>query len=589
MCVCMYSEEAAVPTWARCPCGKKGLCTSLRLFFLFDLVVVSSPSVRAGEVMRGTTSSEDEDAEVSPPDVPKTATPLHSSCWPTVSRSVMAAPSSGVDGGSSSSRSTFDVNEQQLCPVEVEVKENEKKRPMRGRVVSSKTFDCSTTRFQSAAMNFWWKRRYKALLPLNWGTWSNPYIVLARDAVNGRLVTTRRYSCRRATNASPPKWLGNRDFVNASFIPFTVSWKRRMHALLNLSHTNVNSVTDVLMDEERQELLLVHPYVDGMQPLASVFHHHSHLMHRELTPSLLMCILRNVVEGLLFLHHHGVIHGAISPWTILLDSEGFAFVTGFGVAELCVCPQDEDPIGGIMHPFYVAPEAKHPLSRSRLATVASDAFSVGALIFALTREKQDGKVYVALRQAMTGLMQNDPQHRTTLHEFLLLLTHLECQNTLTVTVSQELRGRLDAAPAPAEGPALFSREERASPSSPRAASVRVFLQRDSSPLLHRDTELKEWKPATMTKMMTRKEQRRHRRACQVLFRWRVVAAAVLFCVIVARKGRKRQQALAARLLSSARQAQLKMRRMSCGGSSLASVSTTPLPRRPTMLEKRQSR
>ncbi|RNF05021.1 transferase [Trypanosoma rangeli] len=540
--------------------------------------------------MRGTTSSGDEDAEVSPPDVPKTATPLHSSRWPTFPRSVMAAPSSGMDG-SSSSNSIFGVNDQQPCPVEVEVKEYEKGEPMRGRVVSSKTSDCRTTRLSSDVINFWWERRYKALFPLNWGMWSKPYIVLARDVVDGRLVTTRRYLCRRATNASLLKCLENGDFVNASFIPFTASWKRRMHALLNLRHTNVNPVTDILMDEERQELLLVHPYVDGMQPLASVFHHQPHLMHRELTPSLLLRILRNVVDGLLFLHHHGIIHGAISPWTILLDAKGLALVTGFGVEELCMYPLDENPTGGSMQPFYVAPEVKHPLSRFRLATVASDAFSVGALTFALTQEKQDGGAYILLRQAMVGLMQSDPQHRMTLHELSLLLTELESQNTLTETVSQELRRRMAAAPASAEGPALFSREERASPSSPCTASVMVFLRRDSSPLLHRDTGLKKWRSATMTtRMMTHKEQRRHRRVCQVLFRWRVVAVAVLFCVIVARKGRKRQQALAARLLSSARQAQLKkMRCMSCGGSPLASVSTTPLPRRPTMLEKRRSR
>ncbi|KAF8295614.1 putative Pseudokinase [Trypanosoma cruzi] len=556
------------------------------------------------------TSDEEEDAERSPPIRPITMTPLHSDLWPTVPRSARGTLFGDTESSSSSSSSsssggggvtrpimavvdtgsiTVDLSEPSPPHVEAEGAEEEAEVETHRRVPWGASDDGKTVPSTAATM-LQWEQRYKTLLPLNWGRQLEVIVMLARDTVDGCLVTTRRYRYCYETDASPAEFLESGD---KSCIPFTAAWKRRIYGLLSLRHANVSPVTDVLIDEERQELLLVHPYVDGMQPLVSVLQRHPHMIHRELTPSMLMRILQEVVDGLLFLHQHGVVHGALSPWTVLLDAEGHASVTGFAVSEVRPCPRGVVPAGGATHPFYVAPEAKHPSSRWRHVTVAGDAFAVGALTFALTWERQDA-AYVALRHSMVGVMHGDPKQRMSLHELALLVSELASQNTLNETASRELRGwRLSASTA--GDPAVLPRgNEHRSPSLPSAASVVGILQRDPSPVLYRMTGLEKWKRRTNTtaateRRMTERKRSHHSPARQVLHRWRVVSTAVFFCVIVVRKGRERRQALAARLFAPARQLQLKkLRFIHSNGSPLASVLSTPRPRRPTTVEKRRS-
>ncbi|EKF39620.1 hypothetical protein MOQ_000148 [Trypanosoma cruzi marinkellei] len=551
------------------------------------------------------TPDEEEDAEMSPPIRPITMTPLQSDLWPTVPRNtrrtLFGDTESSSDSGSGSGgdvtrpimavvdsgRSTVDLSEPS-SPY-VEGAEEEAEEVMHRRFPWEASDDGKTVPSTAATMSQW-EQRYKTLLPLNWGRRLEVIVMLARDSVDGCLVTIRRYQYFCETDALPVEFLESGD---TSCIPFTAVWKRRIYGLLSLRHANVSPVTDVLIDEEQQELLLVHPYVDGMQPLASVLQRHPHMIHRELTPSLLMRIVQEVVDGLLFLHRHGVVHGALSPWTVLIDTEGHASVTGFAVLEMRPCPRGVVPAGGATHPFYVAPEAKHPSSCWRHVTVAGDAFAVGALTFALTWERQDA-AYVALRRAMVGVMHGDPKKRMSLHELALLLSELASQNILNETASRELGGRRLSASTVGDPAVLPRGNEHRSPSLPSAASVVGILQRDPSPVLYRVTGLEKWKRTTNTtavtkRRMTQRKRSHHIPARQVLHRWRVVATAVFFCAIVVRMGRERRQALAARLFAPARKFQLKKLRVTNSiGSPLASVLSTPRPRKPKTVEKRRS-
>lgn len=436
-----------------------------------------------------------------------------------------------------------------------------------------------------------WSRRYKVLLPLNWGARRDFVVMLARDSVDKALVVIRRYRYRyrhRQTTHTPIAPFSEGDgSVDSAFIPFTASWKRRIRALVNLRHEHVSPVTDVFIDEETLELLLVHPYLDGMQPLASLFQEYPHLIYRDLTPSWLTCIVREVIAGVRFLHHHCVVHGALSPWTILLDGDGHALVTGFAVFDACPHPHGVIPVGGTVHPVYMAPEVRRHLSHRHIATKAADAFSIGAITFALTWSRQEVS-YVALRKAATGVMRKNPRRRMTLARLDAVLAELASSfdERRHVTQSVERQPQRRAEPPPLETPKQHSQESS-------THVVVGILQRGHSPALFRATGLNNWAQRTHTPSRRQKKvtillQEEHERGCSsrrggwFLSKWRVAALVAFFCAAASRIRKTRREALAA--AASTRRLQSRHG----AGPPVVFAASAQRPRRPSLLRRAPS-
>ena len=109
-------------------------------------------------------------------------------------------------------------------------------------------------------------------------------------------------------------------------------FRREARALAQLNHPNIVTVIDRGEFEGRQFIVFEH--VDG-ETLKS-------LVDREgpLPVDRALALVHQVARGLAFAHEHGVVHRDVKPQNVLLDEDGVAKVTDFGIAR-SIDPSDE--------------------------------------------------------------------------------------------------------------------------------------------------------------------------------------------------------------------------------------------------------
>lgn len=101
-------------------------------------------------------------------------------------------------------------------------------------------------------------------------------------------------------------------------------------------------------------------------------------------------LLRQLADGLDYAHSHGVVHGSLSPATILLDEQRKAAMAGFGFVRMLAMQGIEDRTFPYAHlvnvantflgiPGYIAPESvQQPIIDAR-----SDVYALGVIAFQL--------------------------------------------------------------------------------------------------------------------------------------------------------------------------------------------------------------
>jgi serine/threonine protein kinase len=103
---------------------------------------------------------------------------------------------------------------------------------------------------------------------------------------------------------------------------------------------------------------------------------HKHLSRREVFPeAIALSILRQVLRGLRAAHELGIIHRDIKPENILLNKDGIAFITDFGIATSARAMKAKREIAGT--PDYMSPEQL----RGNDITPASDLYSCGVMLY----------------------------------------------------------------------------------------------------------------------------------------------------------------------------------------------------------------
>jgi serine/threonine protein kinase len=103
---------------------------------------------------------------------------------------------------------------------------------------------------------------------------------------------------------------------------------------------------------------------------------HKHLSRRGSFPEgIALSILRQVLRGLRAAHELGIIHRDIKPENILLNKDGIAFITDFGIATSARAMKAKREIAGT--PDYMSPEQL----RGGDITPASDLYSCGVLLY----------------------------------------------------------------------------------------------------------------------------------------------------------------------------------------------------------------
>ena len=171
-------------------------------------------------------------------------------------------------------------------------------------------------------------------------------------------------------------------------------FRREARAVAQLAHPNIVTVIDRGEQDGRQ--FIVFEYVDGMNL--------KELMAQEgpLSPREAIELALQVARGLSFAHDQGLVHRDVKPQNVLLDGDGRAKVTDFGIAH-AVDVDGMTITGTIMGTSnYIAPEQ----ARGQPVDEQTDVYSLGCVLYELLAGEVpfDGDNFVAV--AMRHV--NDP-------------------------------------------------------------------------------------------------------------------------------------------------------------------------------------
>ncbi len=149
-------------------------------------------------------------------------------------------------------------------------------------------------------------------------------------------------------------------------------FRREARSVAQLSHPSIVTVIDRGEQDGRQ--YIVFEYVDG-ENLKALLEREGPLPEREAIELALQ-----VAQALSFAHGHGLCHRDVKPQNVLLDDEGRAKVTDFGIARPLDVQAGITQTGTVMGTSdYIAPEQ----ARGAKASVQTDVYSLGAVLYEL--------------------------------------------------------------------------------------------------------------------------------------------------------------------------------------------------------------
>ena len=179
-------------------------------------------------------------------------------------------------------------------------------------------------------------------------------------------------------------------FLHESFSrddSFVERFRREAHAAAGLQHPNIVGVYDRGETDGRHWIAM--EYVEG----AAL----NELIERGLAIGEAVEIIRQVLSGARYAHEHGIVHRDLKPQNVLIDGEGRARVTDFGIARAGVSSitQTGSVLGTAQ---YLSPEQAQGFD----VTPAADIYSVGVMLYeTLTGRvpfEAESAVAVALKQ-----------------------------------------------------------------------------------------------------------------------------------------------------------------------------------------------
>jgi serine/threonine-protein kinase len=185
---------------------------------------------------------------------------------------------------------------------------------------------------------------------------------------------------------------------HSSDADYVARFRREAQAVARLSHPNIVTVIDRGDFEGCQYIVLEH--VEGTN-LKDV-------VEREggLPVAQALALTHQVARGLAFAHEHGIVHRDVKPQNVLLDADGRAKVTDFGIARSLDRDDALTLTGTLLGTSdYIAPEQ----ASGERGDAQSDQYSLGALLYELLAGEPpysgESVVTVAMRHV------NDPVPR----------------------------------------------------------------------------------------------------------------------------------------------------------------------------------
>ncbi len=192
--------------------------------------------------------------------------------------------------------------------------------------------------------------RYRVISRLGSGGMADVY--LAQDQLLGRQVAVKILHHHFAEDQE-----------------FVERFKREASSAAALSHPNIVGIFD--RGEWNDTYYIAMEYVSGRSLKAIV-------QDGPLDPATAIDLVIQILRGARFAHRRGVIHRDLKPHNVILDEEGRARVTDFGIARAGA--SDMTLTGSIMGTAqYLSPEQAQGFP----VTAASDLYSVGVILYEL--------------------------------------------------------------------------------------------------------------------------------------------------------------------------------------------------------------
>jgi eukaryotic-like serine/threonine-protein kinase len=149
-------------------------------------------------------------------------------------------------------------------------------------------------------------------------------------------------------------------------------FRREARAVARLSHPNIVTVIDRGEDSGRQ--FIVFEYVDGENLKDYIGRTGPLAVRRALELGIEMA------RALSFAHQHGLVHRDVKPQNVLLNGDGEAKVTDFGIARSLDVEQGMTQTGTVLGTSnYIAPEQ----ASGQRITQQTDVYSLGVVMFEL--------------------------------------------------------------------------------------------------------------------------------------------------------------------------------------------------------------